>query len=170
MNCTRSQISGFECWNKNHNYGHSLWLAMAMIKTVVMIVIAIVMIVISRQCNDGDGWIVEMMIMTLLSNQWTPLWLAVASTRKIFSTRSCCSHRAISNKSTCNNKHSVLDKFQLNMFLQKMNFVFEKSERVLCLKSKEHEDEQLSRFSESFARETMSAWAVDKAEQWTSKI
>ena len=58
-----------------------------------------------------------------------------------------------------------LDKFQLNVFLQKMNFVFEKSEPILCLKSKEHEDEQLSRFSESLARETMSAWAVDKAEQ-----
>ena len=40
---------------------------MAMIKTVVMIVIAIVMIVISRQCNDGDGLIVEMMIMILSS-------------------------------------------------------------------------------------------------------
>ena len=58
-----------------------------------------------------------------------------------------------------------LDKFQLNVFLQKRNFVFEKSERVCHLKTKEHEDEQLSLFSESFARETMSAWAVDKAEQ-----
>ena len=43
----------------------------------------------------GHGFLISIIIKML-----TPLWLAVASTKKIFSTRSSCSLKAISNKST----------------------------------------------------------------------
>ena len=84
----------------------------------------------------------------LTFDNFTPLWLAVASTKKILSTKPCCSRKAISNKSTFRN-----------------DIVFMVILILGDLKAKEHEHNQLSGFGQLITREAVAGWARDRPTQ-----
>ena len=120
VNFTLSQIIGFGCWNEKkvflsspyHPHHSVFWEWMWIdIEHVTALPSHLMLQLVSYRDWAGVFVLISEKIGSLCRWPWylqhhhhnqilTPLWLAVASTKKIFSTRSSCSRKAISNKST----------------------------------------------------------------------